>query len=207
MAEFDSFRRGPSAMLLVMAVGLAPATVLADPTGEPVVNFKVEHYWVTGRSVQEIQASISENAPTRNGDTFYAGATVWNLDSSYDYVPLASGGCAISNPRVTVNITISLPALRDDVQRSPGVIREWNRFYIALRAHELLHAANGKRTAQTLLSRLSGVRTELPCERLSVVVSQAGQALIKKLGEYDSQLDQQTNHGATQGALLDLRVR
>lgn len=79
MAEFDSFRRGPSAMLLVMAVGLAPATVLADPTGEPVVNFKVEHYWVTGRSVQEIQASISENAPTRNGDTFYAGATVWNL--------------------------------------------------------------------------------------------------------------------------------
>lgn len=38
-------------MLLVMAVGLAPATVLADPTGEPVVNFKVEHYWVTGRSV------------------------------------------------------------------------------------------------------------------------------------------------------------
>ncbi len=98
MAEFDSFRRAPSAMLLVMAVGLAPATVLADPTGEPVVNFKVEHYWVTGRSVQEIQASISENAPTRNGDTFFAGATVWNLDSSYDYVPLASGGCAISNP-------------------------------------------------------------------------------------------------------------
>ncbi|WP_227553042.1 DUF922 domain-containing protein [Acinetobacter baumannii] len=47
----------------------------------------------------------------------------------------------------------------------------------------------------------------MPCERFSVVVSQAGQALIKKLGEYDSQLDQQTNHGSTQGALLDLRVR
>lgn len=194
-------------MILWLLLSCIPVVALGDPTGEPVVVFKVEHYPVTGLTISEIQQSISERAPTRNGDTFYSGATVWSLASTYDYVQLANGGCAISNPKVTVEISVSLPSLQDDPNRSPEVIREWTRFYTALRAHELLHAANGKRTAQTLLNRLSGVRTELPCDRLRVVVTDAGQALIKKLGQYDTQLDQQTNHGATQGALLDLRVR
>ncbi|HHH9441283.1 TPA: DUF922 domain-containing protein [Pseudomonas aeruginosa] len=169
--------------------------------------FKIEHYQVTGRTIVQIQQSISEKAPTRNGDTFYSGATVWSLASTYDYVQLANGGCAISNPKVTVDISISLPVLLDDPQRSPAVVREWQRFYSALSEHEMLHAANGKRTAQILLNRLSGVRTELSCDRLRVVVSDAGQALIQKLGQYDTQLDLQTNHGATQGAVLDIRVR
>lgn len=207
MATSESRLDHRRALVLAVVAASTPCAAVADPTGAPVVNFRLEHYPVTGRTLPEIQASIGQNAPSQNGDTYYAGTTVWRLGSTYDFMTLANGGCALTNPQVTVNITISLPTLQNDQQRSLAVLREWNRFYTGLRAHEMLHAANGKRTAQILLNRLSGVRTELPCDRLRVVVSDATQALIKQLGQYDTDLDRQTNHGATQGAALDLNIQ
>nr|CAM96096.1 conserved hypothetical exported protein [Pseudomonas fluorescens SBW25] len=171
----------------------------------PVVDSKLVTYGVSGQTIDQIQRSIAENTPSRNGGSYYAGVTIWSLSASYDLIP-APHGCLLDNGQVFLKIRIHLPVL-ESIPKSPGVEQEWRRFYSALNAHEALHAQNAYRAATTLLAKINGTRTDVPCSRAKVIAEKATAALIERISAYDKDLDIQTRHGATQGAYLNPVVR
>lgn len=180
------------------------AIPVASAGSRPIVDSKVVSYAVSGDTIPEIQRSMANSSPNREGDTYFAGATVWALDASYDLVP-TKPGCAFGQAEVHLKIRVHLPALVTS-PTSAAVRTEWARFKRALIAHEALHQQNAYRAATELISRVSNVRTELDCGTAREVADRATKALVEKISAYDEVLDRQTQHGATQGVYLNNKV-
>lgn len=181
----------------------APHSVLGATA--PIVDSRLVTYQVQGETIAEIQRSIAANAPSRNGDSYYAGVTIWNLSATFDLIPTPNG-CLLDNGDVYLNLRVHLPTIARE-PNSAAVRREWQRFYTALAQHEALHQQNAFRAATTLLGKINGTRTDVPCSRAKVIAESATQRLIERISAYDKDLDIQTGHGASQGAYLNPNVR
>lgn len=192
------------ARLAIIAL-LAGASCLAQGASAPIVDSRVLTYPVYGETVEEIKRSIADNAPSRNGNSYYAGLTKWNLAATYDLIPTHQG-CLLDNAEVYLTLRIHLPVLAQK-PRSAALEREWRRFFNSLNAHEALHGQNAHRAATTLLAKISGKRTDVPCSRAKLIAEQATQTLIERISAYDKDLDARTHHGATQGAILNPSVQ
>ena len=210
MSEGERGTRSVDKVLAMIAaatliIGSLSECASAEPA-RPQVTFKISYYPVFGRSIAEIRNSIGQNTPSKDGDVFYAGVTVWDLNSNFDMVGTAAG-CSLTNSKVYLNTTIHLPQLVDPGQVSDGVRSEWTRFSNALKTHEMMHAKNAYRAASTLLNKINNLTTSVQCDRARVIIQDGTDALIKRITEFDRDLDNETEHGKTQGAYLNLGVR
>lgn len=176
-----------------------------EAVSSPSIEFNIQYYEVAGRSMAEIQHSIAMNAPSKSGGSYYAGVTIWNLNSTYDLIQIPQG-CRIDNGQVFLNVVVHLPKISNFNLLSAPVLREWVRFSSALKTHEMLHAQNSYRAASTLLKKISGTKTSVPCVRAKSIVEEATSTLINRISDFDRQLDRETNHGATQGAYLNMNI-
>lgn len=184
--------------LLLMAMASASA-VQAHP--EPTINFKIQHYSVGGSTTAEINNSVFQNTPVVLNGGKYGAVTHNQFNTGYSTVPTSIGGCEVKNVRIVLNSTIVLPNLVPGGQ-SPMVLAEWERYIGALRAHEQMHANNGKYTAETLASRLYDFKANMSCPEMRVRLDQAVDRLINNMGLWDQELDSKTEHGKSQGAFL-----
>lgn len=184
--------------LLVMAMATA-SSVHASP--EPTINFKIQRYAVSGSTTAEISNSVFQNTPVVMNGGRYGAVTHNQFNTGYSTVPTANGGCEVKNVRILLNSTIVLPDLVRNGQ-SESVLAEWDRYIGALRAHEQMHANNGKYTAETLANRLYDFKASIPCPQMRVSLDQAVDRLINNMGAWDQNLDAKTEHGKTQGAFL-----
>lgn len=175
-------------------------------SAEPVVTFRIEHYEVTGNTVAEIQRSVLARTPVRSASGVFGGATRWNLETSYRTEPLPGGRCAVLDPKVFLEIKVTLPRLRPGNRITREAFAEWNRFLGALRAHEKLHALNGKLTAETLERRMANLTTGFDCQKTKEVLDKSSRALIDQISQRDVELDRSTVHGRSQGAFLNMAV-
>lgn len=186
------------ACLLVMGMA-SVLPVQANP--EPTINFKIQRYAVTGSTTAEISNSVFHSTPVVMNGGRYGAVTHNQFNTGYSTVPTANGGCEVKNVRILLNSTIVLPDLVLNGQ-SESVLAEWERYIGALRAHEQMHANNGKYTAETLATRLYDFKAGMPCSQMRVWLDQAVDRLINNMGTWDQDLDAKTEHGKTQGAFL-----
>ena len=190
---------------MVLRIGLlvlAMATASAAQAGPmPMINFKIQSYPVYGSTTAEISASVFNNTPVVMDGRRFGAVTHNQFQTGFSAVSTSNGGCEVKNAKVVLNSTIVLPNLVQGRQ-SPAVQAEWERYIGALRAHEQMHANNGKYTAETLLSRLYNFKAEMPCSMMKAKLDQAVDRLINNMGEWDQRLDSQTEHGKSQGAFL-----
>lgn len=191
-------RRLVNPALLALALAAAPA---AYSQPEPIINFQVQHYQVSGRTTAEISASVFHNTPVRMNGGKFGAVTRNEFNTGYSAVATSRGGCEVKNARVILNSTVVLPKLVVNGQ-SRVVLAEFERYLGALRAHEKMHANNGKHTAETVLARLYSFKADMPCREMRVRLDRAVEQLIKNMGIWDQQLDAQTEHGKSQGAYL-----
>ncbi|MFL1449387.1 DUF922 domain-containing protein [Pseudomonas tritici] len=167
----------------------------------PTINFNVQHYRVTGSTSMAIRASVFDNTPVKMQGGRYGAVTRNEFNTGYSVVATYLGGCEVRNARVVLNSTVVLPQLVRDGQ-SAVVMAEWERYLGALRAHEQMHANNGKHTAETVLGRLYNFKANMSCPDMRAKLDAAVGLLIQNMGEWDRRLDAQTEHGKTQGAYL-----
>lgn len=210
MIQRDRNTRPVTKVLALIAVSAlilgSQSNCASAETSRPKVTFQISYYPVFGRSIAEISNSIGQNTPSKDGDVFYAGVTVWDLSSSYEMVGTPVG-CALANSQVFLNTTIHLPQLAEPGRVSDGVRNEWARFSNALKTHEMMHAKNAYRAASTLLGKINNLTTSVQCDRARVIIQDGTDALIKRITKFDRDLDNETDHGRTQGAFLNLGIR
>lgn len=165
-----------------------------------------QYYTVYGQTVADIQRSIFENSPMRNARGAFAGNTKSNFQTTYRLIALPQQGCTVANAVVKVESVVTLPQLAP-AARSPAVEAEWRRYFAALRAHEYLHVQNGEESARKAQQWLAGVRTSWSCAEAKPQVRAAIRSFLLRMDERDQQMDAATEHGRSQGAWLDARVR
>ncbi|MNN49685.1 hypothetical protein D3C81_1642260 [compost metagenome] len=182
---------------------LVPAVQAAEPVSSTV---REQHYMVFGRTIDEIQRSIIERTPVRNAQGAFAGNTNSHYKTTYRLVPVAQTGCVLRNATVKVESVVTLPQLAPGTL-SPAVAAEWQRYYTALRTHEYLHVQSGKESARATQQWLANMTISGPCHAVRPQLRVTIEAYILKLDERDQHLDAITDHGRSQGAWLDARVR
>lgn len=187
-------------LLLVALTTLAQA---AEPVSSAV---REQHYMVYGRTIDEISHSIIERTPVRNARGAFSANTRTHYKTTYRLVPVAQTGCVLKSAAVKVESVVTLPQLAPGTL-SPAVAAEWLRYYTALRTHEYLHVESGKESARTTQQWLASMKVRGPCHAARPHVRIAIEAYILKLDERDRHLDALTDHGRSQGAWLDARVR
>jgi len=185
-------------VFIVAAMAAAPQAY-AQP--QPTIDFGIRYYDVEGSTTAEIRNSIFRNTPIRINGSPYGAITENRFTTGYSSVGTSSGGCEVKNARVFLDSKITLPRLVPSGQ-SPAVMAEWERYIGALRAHEMMHATNGRYTAQTVASRLYNFKSQMPCVQMRSKLDTAVNQLIQNMGVWDQQLDAQTEHGKSQGAFL-----
>jgi len=182
----------------------ASAPCIGSPA--PAVDFGYEYYPVTGATTDEINASIQVQTPIVAGGRKYGAVTRNDFWTNYARVDSPSGGCEVRNVRVKLRTRIVLPSLQPG-RRSAAVQAEWGRYIRALHEHEMMHAQNGARTAQTVISRLFRFKSDLSCNEMGPMLDAAVNQLISNISVWDMRFDSETQHGATHGAVLRGGIR
>lgn len=187
----------------LLLLALAPLAQAAEPVGATV---REQHYLVFGRTIDAIQRSIAERTPVRNAWGAFAGNTKTHYKATYRLVPVGQSGCALTNAAVRAESVVTLPQLAPGTL-PPAVAAEWRRYYLALRSHEYLHVASAREAARITQQWLAGLEIGGPCHAARPRVRAAIEVQIRSLDERDRQLDAVTDHGRSQGAWLDAKVR
>lgn len=154
----------------------------------------IQYYELYSRDWQGMRREIDQKS--REG---FHGFAAWKVNYTYRWNRLAGGQCAISGVAPTFEGEIRLPNWVPGPNVSAAQREAWQRYSAALKVHEDGHIAHGKQLASAL-SQLSGTRID--CGTADSSIKQRADAIFKQYQTADTEYDRTTNHGATQGAVL-----
>jgi predicted secreted Zn-dependent protease len=152
---------------------------------------RIEYYEVSGRTAEEIRASIDRLRPADPNtgvrvDAFTSWYMHWNVPGSPE------GVCRTELAVVTVDVTVGLPRLADPGAVRPAVLQRWNRYLAALEAHEANHVRLAYEGRDAVLRAI----------RASDCANgpQAARAAMEEARRRNDEYDRLTQHGMTEGA-------
>lgn len=161
-------------------------------------------YRVTGRSVRELRASIAASGPRAPDGARFGGFTTWNLNWSYPASEPRVGGCVPVSVTVYLDLKVEYPVWKDS-SSAPRALREaWNRYVMALRAHEANHAVIAIKGANRLAAELKGLRAPA-CLDLRARAQALAVEAARRIREENDLYDSRTRHGAAEGGVLVLQ--
>ena len=161
-------------------------------------------YDVHGLTRLEITRSLNEGARTyvRSGSRGYHQ---WNVRWQFRYAP-SLRGCDITSSAVNLESVTTLPRWVDRDRADSALVAEWDRYIGALRIHENGHRDIAHRAAaeiQRTLRRFSAGT----CASISARANRVAQDIVERHRRENSEYDEETRHGATQGASWQARGR
>ena len=177
--------------LPLAACGRAPAAKSnADrplPTLFPVTfpHATPEFYDVGGSTESDIRAELNARRP-RDYDAY----TKWYVNWSWPGQGTAN--CRLQDATVSYEITVTFPRWTPPQQAAPELVMKWNGYLYALALHENGHVNNVVAHYPAVIAAIKG-GTCLSAEA-------AAQTVLQQMREFDSQYDESTDHGRTQGA-------
>ncbi|MEM7241987.1 MAG: DUF922 domain-containing protein [Pseudomonadota bacterium] len=151
----------------VLALGLI-ASMSDTAFAKPKISEKTKFYKIAGTTPAALLAEMNAKGPQG----------FWGYSSWY---VRWTGGC-----KVSVEVTYTMPKLKSKTGMSGELIKEFDRFYAALWAHEKTHGGHGISAAEEI--------ERAGCKN--------GNAIIKKWNAEDAKFDKRTDHGKKEGVYL-----
>ena len=158
-------------------------------------------YPVTGTTASALLRAMRARAlRDRTGEAVFALAT-WNVTWSYRY-RTRSGSCSIADLTVRADIRVLLPKWRPPATADPALVQRWRSFGEALRRHERGHELNAIRVARRTRAALLALGSRSTCTKLEHAADAAGRKIGDAGRDRDRDYDDETDHGATRGAVF-----
>ncbi|MFZ1249140.1 MAG: DUF922 domain-containing protein [Candidatus Saccharimonadales bacterium] len=157
------------------------------------------YYTVYGSTLQEVRSAISSCSLRQNATPYHA-STAYALNWSYNFA-LQNGTCSVTDVRVGLHVNQFLPNLGIDTTTPAPLAQAWSVYAQNLALHENGHTAITVQYAQKLTAALES-SSALPCDSVSAQTKTLTDSYVTMLNAANELYDSQTNHGATQGALL-----
>lgn len=182
------------------AAQVAPgAAVTQAAKGELSITEIVQTYEVSGDTPQAVRADMNNKRPTDQFGQRFDAYTGWRVNwrMTYDETPER---CAVKDADVTVTLTITVPQLSAD---APEAVRaRFDAYRTALLVHERGHADTGRDAGSEIAAGIIRLPPQSTCEAMGKAVRDFGAEIIKQGNQRDLDLDRDTRHGATQGAIF-----
>lgn len=158
-------------------------------------------YQIYGNTASELRTQIQHCAPGASGSSAaeYTGQTSYNL--SWQYAVSVSTSCSAQDIKVGVHTATALPYWQPTGNATSGLAGRWQAFDASLRTHEQGHAVIDKAYAAKLLDDLNALGP-VDCDSLTAAIRTIVNSDVAALNQANDTYDRQTDHGATQGAVL-----
>lgn len=192
--------------------GGSRTTSPSAPHRQPRINIRYDFYPIQGSTTDELNRQMVLNAPFRHspGVSDFAAITKWDVKWSFTS-KMRGKQCILTNPLVNVDIRIVLPTLQTSQlqprlqsrSRYLAVRNEWLRYIQALKVHEDGHKANGIEAAKDIQRWMELLGPARSCPLLVQNVRTVTQKMIEQYRRRDQAYDRLTDHGLTQGAILN----
>lgn len=160
------------------------------------------YYSVYGNSLDQVRNQILSCGPNVGGGRRYAAVTSYAASWSFAHTPVAGDAntCTISNPVFVMNVTQGLPTYQNDA--APASVKTaWGKFISGLTTHENGHTALDVATARDIYTKLQNYPA-MSCIDIHNSATAMIKAELAKLNAQNSNYDNDTNHGETQGSVL-----
>ena len=159
-------------------------------------------YQIYGRNATDIRTQIQHCAPGSHGSALaeYTAQTSYSLVWQYN-VHTESTACTVNTVKVGLHTAMALPSWQPSADSVTGLASRWQSFMSALVNHEQGHVAIDKQYAAKIVSDINSIGA-LNCASVTATVNGIINNDVSALNAANSTYDQQTNHGATQGANL-----
>lgn len=194
-------RRSALFSILVLC-SLACSNVLMPTPGSQVVDIptpvtevtipdaKIRYYRIYGDSEEELRAAMDIKAPM--GLDGYQGdaTTYWYVH--WNWPGYGSTNCQLSQARVSVDVEVVFPRWIPPRQVSPDLVGKWNRYVLALAAHESKHVKNVVTYEPKVLDAIQSATCG--------TADGAAQNVLDQIRQKDADYDARTHHGETEGA-------
>lgn len=165
---------------------------------KPVVKTSYTYYSVSSLSKQGLFTSLNQATPIRLDGRIFHGSTRSNIDWKF-WWGSEGGQCWITRVKVFVDVTFTLPKLKD----SPMEVYDlWKQWYPNLFLHEKGHRQNALDIARRIEKGIRRLDPRSSCETLERSANRLGKKLIDELIRIDQAYDKRTNHGMKAGASL-----
>ena len=183
------------ASYLMAASGLAGrASDLQSARARP----RIETYDVSGDTAQELRRDLNRRGPLSHGKR-YDARTDWHVKWRFDF-ERGQDGCRVVRPRVDLDVVIILPRWRQAAGAERQLVERWEAYLEALGAHEDGHRDVGQSAADEIRETLEELRAARDCSKAEQRANGLGHEIIERHNRRDERYDEQTRHGATQGA-------
>ncbi len=166
-------------------------------------DLQVETYAVQGVTFNAISASLDANAlsdPHEERSRYYA-RTDWHLGGNWYWKP-STRGCAVDHGEVSIQITMTLPALADQAAAPANVKTRWTHFIENTITHESGHVKIALQGAREYQRDLGNYPPAADCDVLKSQLQDLFERSFDSIDQKNVNYDAETRHGVSQGAVF-----
>jgi len=182
---------------LLLIFCLPPSTALA----EPETRINTVYYQVEGNTAEAIWADIIAKLPVKENGKQHVAYTRWHLNWQFWWTDHGSS-CEISKLTTKLDVTYTLPRLKQNASMPQSVTAHWEKYYAALLDHEQGHKGLGVKAALELENKLLNMGPRRDCKQLELDANSMGKSVINKYSQTEKEYDRSTNHGLNTGAVF-----
>lgn len=184
------------ALLVFMFVFCGFGVAGAQTRVEITETLNVHYYDLSGQSVRDLRLGFrARSRPGMMAETRAGLAT--NLDYAF-----TQDSCRLARVSLHASIDIEYPNWVERHQASDELRAEWDRFMIALEAHETGHADIFRTGLQALKTRIESIMPSADCASLRTAFDGELDAFNRQMDELQNAYERDTRRGALQGARL-----
>ncbi len=157
------------------------------------------YYEISGTTESDLRHQMDQFGPSDGEQIQHDAYTEWYADWYYPNSEI-DGDCATGSITVTVTITHTFPQWNNPPDISQELATKWDTYLKALQTHEIGHRQIGLDAGHEILQTLSELSVYPTCTELEQVADKTGQNILDEFRQKELTYDQNTRHGASQGA-------
>jgi predicted secreted Zn-dependent protease len=172
-----------------------------SPVAIPSVTERYEYYEVQGDNAKDVRCDMDRRGCRWDDGRTYDSVTKWSMKWDYDY-ERSSGSCAARSFRTSVDILYRLPKWRPSDRAAQPLLVTWEHYVHDLTRHEQGHRDLAVESATELGWAVDALPPASTCADVDRNIQMLSHEFITRLNAQQKAYDQETGHGATQGALF-----
>jgi predicted secreted Zn-dependent protease len=153
---------------------------------------EIIYYNIYGSTAAELREQMNLLGPV--DDTGYRGDAMARWYIEWRWPGYGTSDCDLSAATTSYTLTVEMPYWEPPADTDPALIKKWSEYMVILAGHEQGHIDNFFKYYPQALPAIQNATCD--------TAEQAVQAVLQQIRDADIAYDDETGHGATQGAVF-----
>ncbi len=170
---------------------------------ESGITVTTNYYTVTGSNSHEIRAALAQARPWKTNQN-YDASTKWSVEWRYHHFA-RDGQFRLDAFTTQTKVVVILPRWLPPAQAPAELVQRWNQYLGKLWSHEAGHIKLARAATAEIQREVTALGSFASSQELADTVKRTASGVLDKYRRHEREYDQQTFHGAAQGAQFQPR--